>query len=308
MTPDPSEPSLETEDSDQRLHAAVLDSLDRLLGALELEPVGDDRFRVPAEPGQFDDRVFGGQLVAQAVIASGATVHGQDPQSLHAYFVEAGDPLRPLDLAVARVRDGRSFSTRRVTITQDERTLLVLIASFHANPTTPELTERSSSVPPPESLPRLQDWARDLPSDRHEHGRSWLEHPPPLEMRIGEPPSFLGGAASRDRRVHWMRLPRGIGDDPLMHAALLAHASDYLLLDMLMRAHPQRPAAESMGAVSLDHALWIHRPVAFDRWHRYTQETVTFSGHRGLVRGAIHDADGHLVASVMQEGLVRPAR
>lgn len=306
------EPTMTNEDDELRL--AILDSLDRLLVALELEPLGSttgrERFRAATEPGQFDDRVFGGQLVAQAVVAAGATVDEKDPQSLHAYFVAAGDPDRPLELAVDRVRDGRSVSTRHVTITQDDRPVLEVIASFHTNPTSPELGEPDGAIPRPDDLPRLQDWARDLPPERREQGRSWLERPPPLDMRIGEPPSFLDGAPSRESRTHWMRLPRSIGGDPLLHAALLAHASDYLLLDMLRRAHPDPTPVTpgSVAAASLDHSLWIHRPVRFDEWHRYTQETVAFTGHRGLVRGEIHDADGHLVASVMQEGLVRPTR
>jgi acyl-CoA thioesterase-2 len=104
-----------------------------------------------------------------------------------------------------------------------------------------------------------------------------------------------------------MRLPSHVGDDPLLHTALLAYASDYLLLDMAMRSHPETATPTRFTAFSLDHAIWLHRPVRFDRWHLHTQETISISGHRGLVRGAIHDADGHLVATAMQEVLVRPA-
>ena len=105
-----------------------------------------------------------------------------------------------------------------------------------------------------------------------------------------------------------MRLPRDVGDDPLLHTALLAYASDYLLLDMAFRSRPERVAAKLFTGFSLDHTLWFHRPVRFDRWHVHTQQTLVISGHRGLVQGAIHDEDGHLVATVMQECLARPAR
>ena len=105
-----------------------------------------------------------------------------------------------------------------------------------------------------------------------------------------------------------MRLPRDVGDDRVLHAALLAYASDYLLLDMAFRSQPEQVAANAFTGASLDHALWFHRPVHFDRWHLHTQETIAITGHRGLVRGAIHDADGHLVATAMQEVLVRPVR
>jgi acyl-CoA thioesterase-2 len=291
---------------DESLERAILASLDGLLRALQLESRSGDRFRVHGEPERFD-RVFGGQTVAQALLAASATVTGKDPHSLHAYFVEAGTPAQPLDLAVDRVRDGRSMSTRRVSVMQGERPLLIVIASFHTNPTSPELADPPPPAPRPDQLPLLQDWVHDLPPELRLHGRSWIEQPPPLELRIGEAPTFLGGPSAAGTRAHWMRLPRDVGDDPLLHTALLAYASDYLLLDMAFRSHPERVTPTTFTGFSLDHALWLHRPVRFDRWHLHTQETLALSGHRGLVRGAIHDADGHLVASVMQEVLVRPA-
>jgi acyl-CoA thioesterase-2 len=292
---------------DASLEKAILLALDGLLHALELESLGHDRFRVVSEPGRFN-RVFGGQVIAQALLAASATVTDKDPQSLHAYFVEAGAPEQDLEVAVDRVRDGRSISMRRVTVMQGDRPLLIVIASFHTNRTSPELADPPPSVPGPDQLPLLQDWVHDAPSGLSPHARTWVEQPPPLDLRIGEPPTFLGGSHADGTRSHWMRLPRDVGDDPLLHAALLAYASDYLLLDMAFRSYPEDLAPTAFNGFSLDHALWFHRPVRFDRWHLHTQETMAISGHRGLVRGAIHDADGHLVASVMQEVLVRPVR
>ena len=292
--------------ADEILEQAILVALDELLPALELEPRGDDRFRVVGEPGRFT-RVFGGQTIAQALLAASATVTGKAPHSLHAYFVEAGTPGDGLELTVDRVRDGRSMSTRRVTVTQGERPLLVAMVSFHANPASPEQADPPPPVPPPHDLPVLQDWLRDLPPELAPHATSWVEQPPPLDLRIGEAPNFLGGPSAAGLRSHWMRLPRPVGDDALLHTALLAYASDYLLLDMAFRSYPEPMAPGALSAFSLDHALWFHRPVRFDHWHLHTQETVAITGHRGLVRGAIHDADGHLVASAMQEVLVRPA-
>ena len=161
-------------------------------------------------------------------------------------------------------------------------------------------------MPGPDELPRLQDWVRDAPAELRRHSVNWVEQPPPLELRIGEAPTFLGGAPADGARSHWMRLPRAVGDDPVLHAALLAYASDYLLLDMAFRSHPEGAASTQFTGFSLDHALWFHRPVRFDRWHLHTQETLAISGHRGLVRGAIHDTDGHLVATAVQEVLIRP--
>ena len=306
MSTDAADTTFPPAGADQLLEQAILAALDGLLRALELERLGGDRFRVPAEPGRFD-RVFGGQVLAQALLAASATVAFKHPHSLHAYFVEAGTPGEPVDLTVDRVRDGRSISTRRVTVVQGERPLLIVMASFHAGSEGTELADPPPSVPGPDELPSLQAWARDLPEAWRHHGRTWVEQPPPLELRIGEPPSFLGGPTAQGTRSHWMRLPRDVGDDPLLHGALLAYASDYLLLDMIVRADPERSSLEPFAGFSLDHALWFHRPVRLDRWHLHSQHTQAICGHRGLVRGMIHDADGHLVASVMQEGLIRPA-
>ena len=286
------------------LEAAILESLDGLLAALDLTPLGGDRFRVVAEPGRFD-RVFGGQTLAQALLAAAASVEGKEPHSLHAYFVEAGVPGEPQELSVERIRDGRSVATRRVTVEQGGRTLLAALASFHDNAAEPHVADPAPRAPDPSALPALQWWAEELSPELRPQGRSWIERPPPVELRIGEAPSFFGGETRDGPRSHWMRLPRDIGDDPLLHTALLLYASDYLLLDMAYRSHPE-PFTSGFRGFSLDHAIWFHRPVRFDRWHLHTQETVALSGHRGLVRGAIHDDEGRLVASVTQEVLIRP--
>jgi acyl-CoA thioesterase-2 len=285
--------------------AAIQLALDGLLRALELETLGGDRFRAHSERGRFD-RIFGGQTLAQALLAAGATVTDKRPDSLHAYFVETGAPGEPVDLAVDRVRDGRSVSVRRVTVAQAGRPLLVLMASFHVNRASPQLAAPPPPAPRPETLPTIQDWARAASPERVPLARSWIERPPPIELRIGEPPRFMGGPAAKETRSHWMRAPQDLGGDPLLHAALLAYASDFFLLDMAYRNHPESAAADTFLGWSLGHALWLHRPVRFDGWHLHSQETLAISGERGLVRGAIHDADGQLVASAIQEVLVRP--
>jgi acyl-CoA thioesterase-2 len=195
-----------------------------------------------------------------------------------------------------------------VTVTQGERHLLISMSSFHAGPTSPEIADPAPPAPSPEELPVLQAWVGDPPPETRERSVNWVEQPPPLDLRIGEPPNFMGGPSTHGPRSHWMRVPRDVGDDALLHTALLAYASDYLLMDMVLRSHPERLADGPFVGFSLDHALWFHRPVRFDRWHLYTQQTQALFGHRGLVRGVIHDADGHLVASVMQDNLVRRAR
>jgi acyl-CoA thioesterase II len=292
----------------ESLDRAIVAALDELLQALDLEPLGDDRFRASSQTSLLADRIFGGQLVAQALLAASRTVADKVPNSLHAYFVEAGTPDAPLELAVDPVRDGRSIATRRVTITQRERLVLSSMISFHAGPTSPRVAEPAPPAPAPEQWPALQTWVRGAPPGARGRNADWIERPPPLEMRIGEPPNFMGGPSGPGPRSHWMRLPRDVGDDPLLHTALLAYASDYLLMDMALRSHPDRIAERPFVGFSLDHALWFHRPVRFDRWHLYTQETQALSGHLGLVRGSIHDVDGNLVASAMQDNLIRRAR
>ena len=193
------------------LEDRILAALDGLLRALELVPLGDDRFGVVNEPGRFD-RIFGGQMLAQALLGASATVTGKAPHSLHAYFVQGGTSDEPLEVRVDRVRDGRSMSTRRAGVFQGERELLIVMASFHENPATPGLADPPPPVPEPLHLPVLQDWARDSPTTLRPQSQTWVAQPPPLELRIGEAPTFLGGAAAEGARSHWMRLPRSVGD------------------------------------------------------------------------------------------------
>ena len=288
------------------LEDAIRAAHDALLQALRLEPTGDDRFRAECEGGRFD-RIYGGQLLAQALVAAGATVTDQEPDSLHAYFTGAGTVERPVELSVARVREGRSLSVRRVEITQEGHPLLAAVASFHSNPSGPELATLAPAGPRPEEVPILQDWAAAAPSSLEPNARVWIDRPPPLELRIGEAPFFMGGASQPGARSHWMRLVGDVKDSSL-HPALLAYASDYFLLDMAFRSFPEAVSPGRLTGLSVDHAIWIHRPVDFGRWHVHTQETLAFSGQRGLVRGSIHDQSGRLVASVAQEVLVRVNR
>ncbi len=279
-------------------------ALDGLLDSLQPEPLGEDRFRVHSEANRFG-RVFGGQMIAQAMQAAATTVKDKPPHSLHAYFVKSGDPEHPLEIAVDRVRDGRSMAARRIIVEQAGEPLLMAMVSFHTNPTEPEFAERASHAVNPEDLPRLQDWVDSAPPELLDRARTWISRPPPLDIRIAEPTTFIGGSRATGPRSHWMRLPRNVGDDPVLHSVLLVYASDYLLLDMALRSHPEPISVESSTAFSLDHSIWLHRPVRFDQWHSHTAEVEAISGHRGLVRGALHDIDGHLVASTSQEVLVR---
>ena len=286
------------------LRARMAEALEGLLGALRLEPRGEDRFTVAAEPGRFV-RMFGGQLVAQAVVASSSTVPDKRVRSLHAYFVAAGSPDVPVEIAVERVRDGRAVSTRHVTVSQGDRPLLVALASFDAADADEPFAAPAPLAPAPHDVPRLQHWVPGSPSAREQHAANWIDRPPPVDLRVDEPPCFLGGPARTEDRSHWMRVPERLDDDPVLHAALLAYASDYLLLDMALRSHPAPETVAPPSIVSLDHAVWFHLPARFDRWHLHTQSPIALAGDRGLVRGVIHDEDGAHVATVVQDTLIR---
>jgi acyl-CoA thioesterase II len=281
--------------------SAIDASLDDLLAALEVRSCGNDCFTVePARSGR-PDRVFGGQLLAQAVVGATATVTGKDIHSLHASFLRAGTPGAPLRVQVSRLRDGRSIATREVAVLEAGEPLLVAIASFagfHAEPDVAAV--RMPDVVPPEETPTLQALVGEAPS-----GRQWIERPPALDLRLVELPSFLTGVSADSPRSHWMRLPRDVGAGHGLNAALLAYASDYFLMDMLFRLHPRVLGPGRANGFSLDHAIWFHRPARFDSWHLHTQEAIALVGDRGVARGGIHDASGRYVASVAQEVLLR---
>ncbi|BBX24699.1 acyl-CoA thioesterase II [Mycolicibacter terrae] len=287
------------------LERGTLGALDELLQVLTPQPVGADRFRAGNEAVRFG-RIFGGQLVAQAMAAAAATVAELIPHSIHASFLRLGDFTAPLDIIVERTRDGRSMSVRHVVIEQDGNALVTATVSFDANAASADVHTAAGPATPPESVPLLQHWAQYARAGLAGPGRTWIDRPPPLEMRIGEAPIFLGGAQAPGQRTHWIRLPRTVDAGPQEHAALLAYASDYLLVDMALRSHPQRVGYATHRGLTLDHTIWLHRPVQFDRWHCYTLQTVAVGGHRALVQGTIVDAAGRHVASTAQEVLVRP--
>lgn len=287
--------------------AAVLDGLDALLRALDLAGVDGGPYEAVPDSVRPIGHVYGGQLLAQAVMAAGRSTDGRAPSSLHALFLRAGTGRGPLGLAVDRTRDGRSMSTRQVTVSEEGSLLLIAMVSFHNGRMEPEVTVPPPISPPPGECPSLQHWARSLPADLIDHGRHWIQTPPPIEFRLPQAPSFLGGTLESATRSHWMRLPRTVADDRLLHCALLAYASDFFLMDMVFHMHPESSGPGRANGLSLDHAIWFHRPVHFDAWHLYSQEALAVSGSRGLARGTVHDSEGHLVATVMQEVLLLPA-
>ena len=283
-------------------------ALDQVLELLDLEQIEVDIFRGRSPEGERRQRVFGGQVAGQALVAAGRTVPGDRPvHSLHAYFIRPGDPTVPLIYLVERVRDGRSFTTRRVTTIQHGKTIFTLSASFHRDEPGVEHADPMPDVPPPDAIAPTAERMEKLfgPSVRKWYGGN------PIDIRHIGPLSF---EAERDpslrttRNMVWLRADGDLPDDPLLHVCLMTYASDMTLLDSVLLAHGLSWADGRTTGASLDHAMWFHGPFRADRWLLYSQDSPVARGSRGLARGEVYTNDGNLVVSVVQEGLVRTSR
>ena len=277
-------------------------ALDALVSLLDLEPIEVNMFR-GVSPEQKRQRVFGGQVAGQALVAAGRTVERGNVHSLHAYFLRPGDTSVPILYEVDRIRDGRSFTTRRVVAIQHGRAIFNLSASFHVDESGPDHQLPMPDVPDPESLPTFQE--RMAPYvDKF---GDWLTRPQPIDQRYvddpGGPFSRVGGRPPRQRI--WIRADGRLADDQLLHDCVVAYASDMSLLDSVMLPHRLSWDDPRIMGASLDHAMWFHRPFRADEWLLYDQESPSAAGARGLARGTIFTRDGRLALSVVQEGLVR---
>ncbi|CAG1002719.1 acyl-CoA thioesterase II [Myxococcaceae bacterium] len=281
--------------------------LEELLDCLDLETIDLDIFRGRNERER-GPRLFGGQVAAQALVAAGRTVEGQAPHSLHAYFLRPGDPSTPVVYRVDRIRDGRSFSTRHVVAIQKGKAIFNTSVSFHVAEIGYEHQMPMPDAPAPESLPSWSELVQRsldrLPPD----ARSWAPRPRPIDMRFVHPPTFLGGEPRTGRSLVWFRIPRPLPDDPFLHQCLLTYASDMSLLDNVVKPHGRNGSLGPLMMASLDHAVWFHVPLRVDDWLLYVQDSPAAAGARGFARGTLYSKDGRLVASVAQEGLMRPVR
>jgi acyl-CoA thioesterase-2 len=286
----------------------VTSALDDLVDLLDLETLEVNLYR-GFSPDEQRLRVFGGQVAAQALIAAGRTVGdgrgGDRPvHSLHAYFLRPGDPHIPIVYQVDRIRDGRSFTTRRVAAIQRGEAIFHLSASFHVSEEGVSHQNQMPVVPDPETLPT---WAEVMAPHAETLGE-WYNRPRPIDVRhVGEPMRTLPGARVQRSPVHrmWLRADGKLPNDPLLHACLVAYASDMTLLDTIMLPHGLIWSEGSQA--SLDHAMWFHRPFRADEWLLYDQSSPTAAGARGLATGTIFTRDGALAVSVVQEGLIRTA-
>jgi acyl-CoA thioesterase II len=278
-------------------------ALDELVRLLALEPIEVNIFR-GRSPDESRQRVFGGQVAGQALVAAARTVDDtvRLVHSLHAYFLRPGDPTVPILYEVDRLRDGRSFSTRRVVAIQHGRAIFNLQASFHAAEEGPD-----HQLPMPPGLPEpdtLPDWHERMEPYRDQLGELY-ERARPIDVRyVDGDPLTRKGTQSESQRV-WLRADGMLPEDPVVHACLVTYASDMSLLDTTILPFGLSWTSGNIQMASLDHAMWFHRPFRADEWLLYDQYALSTSAARGLAGGAIFAADGRLVVSVVQEGLAR---
>jgi len=281
----------------------MANALDHLLDLLDLEQIEVNIFR-GRSPDDRRQRVFGGQVAGQALVAAGRTVPADRPvHSLHAYFIRPGDPAVPIVYLTDRVRDGRSFTTRRVSAVQHGETIFTLSASFHHPEPGPEHADPMPEAPPPETVERNSDRWRRMSGEHRDQGFE-----PPIDVRSVGPMSIEAAsdpALRTTRNLIWLRVDGELPDDPLLHVCLMTYASDMTLLDSVLTGHGLSWLDGRTSGASLDHAMWFHRPFRADRWLLYAQESPAAAGARGLAFGQVFTAEGQLVVSVVQEGLIR---
>jgi len=280
-------------------------TVEHLLELLELEPIEFNIYR-----GRNRDigtgRIFGGQVLAQALVAAQRTVEeDRIAHSMHGYFILPGDLNIPVVYFVERLRDGKSFTTRRVTAIQHGRAIFNMSASFQVREAGLEHQLSMPDVPPPEEIPAELDTIRGMADRIPEPLRHVLTQDRPIDFRPVDPVDPFHPEPRPPIRRMWFRAIGAMPDDPLRHQAVLAYASDYGLLGTALQPHGLSFRQPQIQAASLDHAIWFHRPFRVDDWLLYDMDSPAAAGSRGFTRGSIFTRDGVLVASVAQEGLIR---
>lgn len=279
-----------------------------LLAILDLEPIEMNLFRGNSANTN-SQRVFGGQVIGQAMVAACRTVESRLPHSLHCYFIQAGDAKIPIIYQVERLRDGKSYSTRRVTAIQHGKAIVSVMVSFHAEEEGAfDHQDMMPDVPPPDRFTADELSKQPMSPGMPEIIRRYYEPNRPVELRPIEIDRYVGQKID-DGRIHiWMKTAAKLPDDPALHMCALAYASDLSLLDTVMARYGRTLFDERMLSGSLDHAMWFHRPLRADEWLLYSKDSPTAQGGRALARGLIFKLDGTLVASAAQEGSVRQRR
>ena len=283
------------------------DAFQELMNLMRLEPLEVNLFRgVSRDIGT--ERVFGGQVLAQALLAASQTVEDRLAHSLHAYFLRAGDPDAAIVYNVDRSRDGRSFAARRVVAIQHGRPIFTLAASFQAEEEGLEHQFEIPEVQPPEEVPPPAELSPEEFDHLPRSLQRWLDRFGPIEFRPVRGGDPHDNARQPPFKELWFKLHGELGDDPRMHRAMLAYISDFHLVGTAMLPHGISWSQNDLMVASLDHAMWFHRDFRLDGWLLYSCDSPSTSGGRGLARGMIHDREGRLLASTAQEGVIRVRR
>ncbi|MCM2293342.1 acyl-CoA thioesterase II [Allorhizobium sp. BGMRC 0089] len=279
--------------------------VDLLLKTLDLEPLEVNLFR-GTSPQVGWQRVFGGQVIAQALVAAQRTVDEERPvHSLHAYFMRPGDPSVPIIYQVERLRDGGSFATRQVLAIQHGKAIFSMLASFQHEEEGYDHQFAMADITPPEQLMGEKEIRDMVLGDAPANVREYWSRPRPVEFRPTSFRHYISKEKLEPKADFWVRITGPMPDDRRLQCAVLAYLSDMTLLDVSLYAHGVSIFDQRIQAASLDHAMWFHRSAPLDDWMLYTQDSPSASGARGMSRGAIYTRSGQLIASVAQEGLIR---
>lgn len=284
----------------------MTDAAQKLIELLNIERLELDLFRGTGSRGHTAPRIFGGHVIAQALMAAYRTVPDRACHSLHAYFIRPGDPKIPVVYQVERARDGGSFTTRRVTAIQHGKQILNLSASFHIEESGWDHQHPMPEAEGPENLMDRNEIRQAFVHKMPEEKRADFVKEWPIDIREVEPRDLMEPAKSDDKNYVWFRMSGAVGQNRQMQHCLLAYASDVSLLGSSLRPHGLSSLNGEMMSASLDHAIWFHAPIQFEDWHLYALDAPFTGGARGFNRGKIFDRAGHLVASTAQEGLMRP--
>lgn len=279
-------------------------AVETLLEVLDLEELERNLFR-GLSPQVGWQRVFGGQVIGQALVAAARTVEGRLAHSLHCYFLRPGDPKVPIIYEVDRIRDGKSFTTRRVVAIQHGEAIFTMAASFQIDEPGLDHQIEMPDVPPPEKLPSEAELKAAYLHNAPDGVRKYWERPRPIELRPVDLRHYISREPLEPSQFVWVRATHALPDDPEIHRCVLAYASDMTLLDTSLFPHGRAIFDADLQPASLDHAMWFHRPFRADDWLLYAEDSPSASGARGFNRGNLFSRDGRLVASVAQEGLIR---
>ena len=280
--------------------------LQDLLDLLDLEQIEVNLFR-GVSPDEGWQRVYGGQVLGQALVAASRTVEDEtrNAHSLHGYFLRPGDTTIPILYKVDRIRDGRSFTTRRVIAIQRGHAIFSMSVSFQVTETGLEHHFDAPVVPAPADCISERDLHKKYASDIPEEFKGRAERPRPIEMRFVEPINEYNPVPAKPEQHVWIKTIDAMPEDIRLNQCVLAYASDMTLIDTSYRPHALGWGNANFQVASLDHAMWFHKPFRTDEWMLYQQDSPFSGGARGFSRGTIFDASGDLVASVAQEGLIR---